>query len=137
MQTLICLMRPANTTGGSLETLLERSGLTVWRSESAADYLGDPRAKTTLCVIADMPGQSGLTELVELRLRGGNTPAILLTTPGAHYPQAGIAQARILEALSRVGSERPLLAWIQCICAAHLVMDRRLALQRARLDQAA
>lgn len=65
----------------AVERLLTSMGFAVHAFASANEFLGSPRLKDTLCIVADveMPGMSGLELQDHLVARGANIPVIFIT----------------------------------------------------------
>jgi CheY-like chemotaxis protein len=101
--------------------------LPVWIAHSAEAYGRDARRAWALCNIIDLPGQGGLETLEALRALGNRAPAILIADAASGFPQDRLAQARPLDVLQRPVATFEILGWIECICAAHMVLEKRRA----------
>jgi FixJ family two-component response regulator len=108
-------------------SILSRCGLPVWRAGSAEAYCRDARRAASLCNIIDMPGQSGLETLEALRALGSRTPAILIADAARAFPQDRLMRACPLDVLQRPAATSDILGWIECICAARMVLEKRRA----------
>lgn len=66
---------------GAVERLLKSMGFAVRTYPSASEFLGSPRLKDTLCIVADveMPGMSGLELQDHLVAHDLNIPVIFIT----------------------------------------------------------
>jgi FixJ family two-component response regulator len=108
-------------------SILSRCGLPIWRANSADAYCRSAGREVALCNIIDMPGQSGLETLEALRARGNRTPAILIADAARAFPQDRLARACLLDVLQRPAAMSDILGWIECICAARMVLEKRRA----------
>lgn len=112
---------------GHVGGIVSRCGLSVWTVDSPDAYYRDSRRSHTLCVIIDLPGQAGLEALEALRDLGIRSPAILIGDPGRTLPSARLANACALDVLPRPVETSDLLGWIECVCTATMVLERRRA----------
>jgi FixJ family two-component response regulator len=108
-------------------SVVSRCGLSIWTADSPDAYYRDARRTHTLCVIIDLPGQEGLEVLEALRDLGIRSPAILIGDPGRTLPAARLANACTLDVLPRPVNTSDLLGWIECVCTATMVLERRRA----------
>jgi FixJ family two-component response regulator len=134
MKNAVCLLADNTTLLGGLLPVLEQCGLTVWTACGTDGYMADSRAAQTLCVVIDMAGLDGIEELEELRRRGLREPAILIADRA--LPLVRVAQTHVLDVLRKPVPRRDLLSWIECVCAANLVLASRGVIAR-RLAHAA
>ena len=106
-------------------SIVSRCGLPVWIAHSAEAYGRDARRASALCNIIDMPGQGGLETLEALRALGNRAPAILIADAARAFPHGRLVRARPLDVLQRPAATSDILGWIECICAAHMVLEKR------------
>jgi len=107
----------------SVRATLSGSGLAVWDVVSVGRVALDPRSRNSLFLIVDMPGLAGFECLAALRQQGVDIPAILIADSEFALSEKQIASVNILDVLKRPVERRALLAWIECICTAHVAMD--------------
>lgn len=103
----------------SMRLLLESSGFAVRDYSSAAQFLDDPEALESCCLVLDlhMPGMNGI-ELVEtLRKRQTGIPTLLITGKGDPTLGDRAARSSILVTLHKPVREEVLLQWIERACA--------------------
>ncbi len=86
-----------------------------------------PGLAGALCVVIDLPGSDGLQALEALRAMGNCSPAILIADADCEIPPERLDEARALDVLRRPVDLTALLGWIECVCAAHMVLARRRA----------
>jgi FixJ family two-component response regulator len=121
MTFVLCLMTTGASALDPIVPLLVKSNICVWTACSARDYVADIRSASTQCLIVDMEGAAGPQTLRALRNKGVGTPALLITDE----PAARAEQLNALDVLPRPADVRVLLSWIECICAAHMVLGKR------------
>ncbi len=101
----------------SILALLESYGYEVDGFASAEDFLGRSRDGAD-CLLVDhqMPGMMGLTLLEQLRAKGDNTPALMIT--GRLDPAMESRAERIgVRILQKPVAEEALVQWIETACA--------------------
>ncbi|MGQ0684013.1 response regulator transcription factor [Bradyrhizobium sp.] len=100
---------------GAVERLLTSMGFAVRAYPSAIEFLGSPRLKDTLCIVADveMPGMSGLELQDHLVANGFNIPVIFITA----FPEERIRERAMKRGavcfLSKPFDETQLLECVQ------------------------
>ncbi len=107
--------------------ILSRCGFAVRIARSAKGYCDDAGLPDALCIVIDLPANSGLEALEMLRARGVRVPVILMADAVTSLPPARLAKACALDVLQRPVDTSELLGWIECVCAATMVLERRRA----------
>jgi FixJ family two-component response regulator len=131
MRPLIVVITRGTDIPEKLNALSARCGLPIKTLDSAKRYLESRNAEEAICLIVDLPRREGLRALATLRHRGVLAPAILVVDVDADLPPEALSACRALDVLERPASKRELLGWIQCVCAANLVIARTRAELRA------
>jgi FixJ family two-component response regulator len=124
MQTQIFVISMTCDIPSNLGPLATRCGLPVTVVASAESYLSGPGAGDAICFVVDLPGQEGAQALQVLRKHGVEAPAILIADPEAGLSPDVLSECAALDVLHRPASQRELLGWIECVCAANLVIAR-------------
>lgn len=98
----------------SLGFLLSAQDLNVRTFKSADAFLanGDPASCHCLLLDMHMPGMTGLALLVELRRRGMNMPAIMITAGANSSLSKTAEEAGAFAVLRKPVPEAELIAWI-------------------------
>ena len=104
----------------SMRLLLESSGFAVRDYSSATEFLEDPRALDSCCLVLDlhMPGMNGIELMELLRERRSGIPTLLITGKGDPNLGDRVARAAILATLHKPVREEILLQWIERACKA-------------------
>jgi len=124
MKNKVCLLTTSQSNFRDLAPFLTKAGLSVWKATSVSQCLASPHLPRTLCVIADLPTQRDIDQIVGLRTAGFDEPVILISNCA---PSAGTAsRAHLLDVLAHPVEPRDVLTWIECICIANLAANGRL-----------
>jgi FixJ family two-component response regulator len=113
--------------GFPVSAVLSRCGFEVRTAASANAYVENSALSGALCVVIDLPGDCGLKALETLRARNLRAPAILVVDADCDLPPARLAQVSALDVLRRPVNTSELLGWIECVCTATMVLERRRA----------
>jgi len=125
MRNSLCLLADnATASWGHILPALTGCGLDLWTAKSAEACLSDRRSNEMLCLIVDLPFERAETCLEILRSSKVRSPAILIADP--EEVRLRRSNADWIDILERPVSIRLLLEWVECVCTAHI------ALQRAR-----
>ena len=124
----ICLISAGLAQPSIIGGLLERCGLSVWTpaSPDADDGYIYERA---ICVVLDMPGNSGVRTLQLLRDYGVKTPALLVVDSGYVPELADLKNAWVLDVIPRTSNPREVLHWIESMCITQKLVQQLRAAQ--------
>jgi hypothetical protein len=119
----ICLISAGLEQPSVIGSLLEKCGLSVWTpaSPGADDGYIYQRA---LCMVLDMPGESGVRTLQLLRDYGVTTPALLVVDSGYVPGPADLKNAWVLDVIPRTSNPRKVLHWIESMCITQKLVQR-------------
>jgi DNA-binding NarL/FixJ family response regulator len=117
----VCLISAGLAGGSGLEEVFLCCGLQVWTSQSAEDAstYGD-----ALCLVIDMPRDTGYRTLRLFRDYGIETPALLIVDPGCELAVSELNCAGVMDVIARDVSTLRVLRWIQSMYAARNVLDQ-------------
>jgi DNA-binding response OmpR family regulator len=121
----ICVIPDDPLTLGRTVAALSHCGLTTWVAGTAAVYSSEPNSAPTVCVVIDMPGQTGLELLETLRGNGARAPAVLIADVDTTLRPKRLADASVLDVLRRPLEIRELLAWIECVFVTNVFLDKQ------------
>ena len=124
----ICLISAGLARPSAIGSLLEKCGLSVWtpNSPDADDGYIYERA---ICIVLDMPGESGVRTLQLLRDYGVNTPALLIVDNGYAPGPDELKNAWALDVIARAAGPREILHWIESMCITQKLLQRLRAAQ--------
>jgi FixJ family two-component response regulator len=118
----ICLFASAPAEHDRLAAMLSGCGLNLWPTASLDEYMAAPQAKSDLCLLIDLPDESGVAMLEDLRRCNVRLPAILVSD--SNIPKARLYEAAVLDVLPRTASPRDVLDWIECVCTAYSAIGK-------------
>ncbi|HXM00347.1 MAG TPA: response regulator [Rhizomicrobium sp.] len=127
MTVSVCFIAAGDSDRDRIGSMLSRCGVALWTVRSPEAYCADPRRMDALCIVIDMPGQSGLEALERLRSRGIRSPAILIGNADSAGSEARLIRACVLDVLRKPIDATELLGWIECVCATRMVLEKRRA----------
>jgi FixJ family two-component response regulator len=129
----ICLISAGLEQPSVIGSLLEECGLSVWTptSPNADDGYIYERA---ICVVLDMPGNSGVRTLQLLRDYGVKTPALLVVDSGYVPGPADLKNAWVLDVIPRTSNPRKVLRWIESMCITQKLVERLRSVQSGDVE---
>ncbi len=117
----VCLISAGLPGGSELEAVLLCCGLQVWTPQTAEDasIYGD-----ALCLVIDMPRDTGYRTLRLFRDYGIETPALVIVDPGCELTVSELNCVGVMDVIPRDVGPLRVLRWIQSMYAAHNVLDQ-------------
>jgi DNA-binding NtrC family response regulator len=129
----ICLISAENQSTNELREMLTRCGLEVWTPQSLNE--GDGHIyQRAVCLVIDMPQGASLRTLRLFRAYGISTPALLIVDPGTEVDPITIDCPGIMDVVPRGVSPLRVLRWVQSMCAAAKLLNRRTHLDEQMHD---
>jgi DNA-binding response OmpR family regulator len=119
----ICFITAGLPQPSAAEALLRKCGIEVWTPTSpGAD--GGHIYEDAICLVLDMPRESGVETLRLLRDYGVKTPAILIVDSGFAPSPSDLEDAWVLNIIPRTADPREVLRWIESMCITQKLLDR-------------
>ncbi len=113
----VCLITAGLAAPSALGDLLRRCGITVW-TPTSPDADDGHIYDAAVCVVIDMPGETGLRTLQLLRSYSINTPALLIVDPGLERAFQGLNGEGLLSVLPRGADMHGAMRWLEVVCQA-------------------
>jgi len=133
MALAVCLISAGLSVPSTIGPLLERCGLEVWTPDSP--HADDGHIyNQAICLVIDMPGDTGIATLKLLRDYGVMTPALLVVDAGHKIAVNELGIPYVLDVLPRTVKLRTLLYWIQSMCVAQKLLKRVVANECANTE---
>jgi two-component system response regulator FixJ len=121
LKRIICIVEDDTAVRESLRLVLELRGYDVEEFEDGVTFLARGNFEDILCFIFDLnlPGESGLQVLAQLRSRGNNTPAFIVTGRASSLIRKEAERLQALALFEKPLPARELLAVVDGVAALH------------------
>jgi FixJ family two-component response regulator len=108
---IVCVVDQDGAVRDGVRALLRTLGAEVRTYSTATDFLRDIRARSPVCVIADMnlPELTGLELMVEMKRRGLDVPTILLSSEGDVATAVSAMRSGALDFIEKPNIDRALM----------------------------
>lgn len=111
----VCLIAAGLAAPSEIGKLLACCGVEVWTPDSP-DADDGHIYDDAVCLVIDMPGDSGVRTLQLLRSYDITTPALLIVDPGLERAFEGFAGEALLSVLPRTADMRGAMRWLEVLC---------------------
>lgn len=115
MSVGVCLITAGLPAPSGIAELLEQCGIQIW-TPSSPDADDGHIYDQAVCIVIDMPGETGVRTLQLFRSYGIATPALLIVDPTLERAFQGLGRDGLLSVLPRTADLRGALRWLEAMC---------------------